>query len=256
LITGAGSGLGRALALELARRGATPVLCDRSGAGLNETADLVRELGASCSVAVLDVREVAAVRGWVERQERIDCLFNNAGIRGPGGLTDRYAPSDWAEIIDVNLKGVVHGVHAGFSFMARQGFGHIVNTASLAGLLPLPLALPYSAMKHAVVGISRSLRPEAAARGLRVSALCPGAVRTPILTSGRLRGCEHVSEERVLASWERRMKPMVPSSWARPRRPQRGAHRRPASGQGLVGGISTLPRRGRASGPHRISLAL
>ncbi len=214
LITGAGSGLGRALAVELARRGASLFLSDVDTGGLEQTAERIRKVGGTVQLDQIDVRNAAAVREWVERPERIDYLFNNAGIAGVGGLTDRYAPGEWEAVIDVNLKGVVNGVHAGYPVMARQGFGHIVNTASAAGLMPFPLALPYCATKHAVVGLSKSLRIEAARKGVRVSALCPGAVRTPILTSARARGLEGVSDDRILAWWER-WKPLDPDPWAR-----------------------------------------
>ncbi len=214
LITGAGSGLGRALAVDLARRGASLFISDVDTAGLERTAELVRKAGVAARVDRVDVRDAAAVRDWVERPERIDYLFNNAGVAGVGGLTDRYAPSDWEAIIDVNLRGVINGVHAGYSVMARQGFGHIVNTTSVAGLIAFPLALPYSATKHAIVGLSKSLRVEAAAKGVRVSALCPGVVRTPILISGRRRGCEHVPQDRILKEWER-FRPIDPQPWAR-----------------------------------------
>jgi len=214
LITGAGSGLGRALALELARRGASLRLSDVDAAGLEETAALVRSAGGAVQTDRVDVRDAAAVRRWVLGSARVDYLFNNAGIGGVGGLTDRYAPPDWEPIIDVNLKGVVNGVHAGYSAMVSQGFGHIVNTASLAGLVPLPLALPYSAAKHAVVGLSKSLRIEAARKGVRVSVLCPGLVRTPILTKDSTRGYEQVSAERKRQAWEQ-FRPIDPEPWAR-----------------------------------------
>ena len=160
------------------------------------------------------MRDAAAVRQWVLAPARVDYLFNNAGIAGVGGLTDRYAPSDWETIIDVNLKGIVNGVHAAYSVMLRQGFGHIVNTASLAGLIPFPVALPYSTVKHAVVGLSKSLRIEAATKGVRVSVLCPGVIRTPMLTSDAWRGYEQVSVERKLKWWEQ-FKPIDPEPWAR-----------------------------------------
>jgi len=214
LITGAGSGLGRALALELARRGASLHLSDLDTRGLEQTAAMVRSAGGAVQTDCVDVRDAAAVRQWVLAPARVDYLFNNAGIAGVAGLTDRYAPSDWEAIIDVNLKGVVNGVHAAYSVMVRQGFGHIVNTGSLNGLVPLPLALPYSTMKHAVVGLSKTLRIEAAIKGVRVSVLCPGPIRTPILTSGEWRGCEQVSAERKLTWWER-VKPIDPEPWAR-----------------------------------------
>src|SRR5439155_13844601 len=92
---------------------------------------------------------------------------------------------DWHKVFDVNLRGVVNGVQAAYPVMLRQGFGHIVNTASVAGLLPTPTIVSYCAAKHAVVGLSTSLRVEAAEAGVRVSVLCPGAIKTPILEGGK-----------------------------------------------------------------------
>ena len=105
-------------------------------------------------------------------------------------------------------------MHAAYSAMVDQGYRHIVNTASLAGLVPLPLALPYSAVKHAVVGLSKSLRVEAASKGVRVSVLCPGVIRTPILTNDSTRGYEQVSAERKREAWEQ-FRPIDPEPWAR-----------------------------------------
>jgi NAD(P)-dependent dehydrogenase (short-subunit alcohol dehydrogenase family) len=96
-------------------------------------------------------------------------------------LVDQLTLDHWDRVIDVNLKGVVYGVHAAYPLMLRQGHGHIVNTASLAGLVPGPGLAPYVAVKHAVVGLSMSLRAEAATRGVKVSAVCPGFVDTPLL---------------------------------------------------------------------------
>jgi short-subunit dehydrogenase len=100
------------------------------------------------------------------------------------GETRLYELEDWCRVVDVNLRGVVHGVQAAYPIMLRQGFGHLVNTASFAGLFPYPLVVGYCATKHAVVGLSTSLRVEAAAAGVRVSVLCPGPVRTPALLDG------------------------------------------------------------------------
>ena len=111
-------------------------------------------------------------------------------------------------------EGRVNGMHAAYSAMVDQGYRHIVNTASLAGLVPLPLALPYSAVKHAVVGLSKSLRVEAASKGVRVSVLCPGVIRTPILTKDSTRGYEQVSAERKREAWEQ-FRPIDPEPWAR-----------------------------------------
>jgi NAD(P)-dependent dehydrogenase (short-subunit alcohol dehydrogenase family) len=107
-------------------------------------------------------------------------MFNNAGMV-LGGRTEEMTTGHWHRVIDVNLIGVVNGVVAAYPVMRKQGHGHIVNTASTAGLAPAVFVAAYTASKHAVVGLSGALRPEAAMHGVRVSALCPGSVDTPIL---------------------------------------------------------------------------
>ena len=139
---------------------------------------------AAVSTAVVDVTDAAAVAGLVtrvtEEHGSLGLMFNNAGI-AVAGLVDQLTLRHWDRVIDVNLKGVVHGIHAAYPVMLRQGHGHIINTASLAGLVPAPGLAPYVATKHAVVGMSLSLRAEAAASGVKVSAVCPGFVDTPLL---------------------------------------------------------------------------
>ena len=108
----------------------------------------------------------------------------NAGIVIFGEASD-YQIHDWDKSIDVNLRGVIHGVDAAYRVMLEQGFGHIINTASIAGLMPWPMEIGYSTTKHAVVGLTTTLRAEAAHAGVRVSVLCPGLVRTPILDGGK-----------------------------------------------------------------------
>jgi NADP-dependent 3-hydroxy acid dehydrogenase YdfG len=188
LITGAASGIGAALSRELADRGATVVLADRQ---LDKAEELAREVGGSARAVALDVRDAetfANVVGDVkEREGRIDYLFNNAGI-GIGGPVEQHSVDDWRYIIDVNLMGVVHGVHSVYPVLLEQGFGHIVNTASMAGQVPCPGLTAYAATKHAVVGLTRSLRAECAATGVRVSAFCPGVIRTEILNGGGIFG--------------------------------------------------------------------
>jgi NAD(P)-dependent dehydrogenase (short-subunit alcohol dehydrogenase family) len=165
LVTGAASGIGQALADELARRGATVVRTDIDGDGLDH---------------VLDVRDEAAFRAVARDVGRVDLLFNNAGI-SMGGPTHELSSEHWRRIIDVNLRGVVNGVLAVYPDMVARGDGHIVNTASAAGLAAPPFVTPYATTKHAVVGLSTSLRAEAAQLGVAVSVLCPGAVDTAIL---------------------------------------------------------------------------
>jgi len=188
IVTGAASGIGRAFAEALTRRGASVVLADVQGEEVEAAAASLRASGSSASASVLDVADWESVRrlveGVAEQHGRLDFIFNNAGIAAGGEVRDQMVAT-WNRIIDVNLRGVVHGVQAAYPIMVRQGFGHIVNTASMAGLLGSPLTTSYSATKHAVVGLSKGLRAEAAGLGVRVSVLCPGVIRTPLLSGGR-----------------------------------------------------------------------
>lgn len=183
IITGAGSGIGRALALGQAARGVTVVAADLDEAAAVRTA---AACGAGAWARTLDVRSrqatVELVSEVVARHGRLDYLFNNAGI-GVGGEAHEIDGVHWDRIVDVNLRGVVNGVLAAYPVMVRQGHGHVVNTASLAGLGPAPLLTPYAMTKHAVVGLSNSLRIEAKRYGVRVSVLCPAAIETPLLDS-------------------------------------------------------------------------
>ncbi|MCP4567625.1 MAG: SDR family oxidoreductase [FCB group bacterium] len=183
IITGSASGIGRALAEELARRGASLILTDINKESLQATAGAITKAGGTAKAAVLDVTDVKAVKQLVDRTVteygRLDYIFNNAGIVIPGEARD-YAYDDWRKVIDTNLYGVIHGVAAAYPVMCRQGFGHIVNTASLAGLIPATGAISYTASKYGVVGLSHALRVEASDLGVKVSVVCPGMVDTPI----------------------------------------------------------------------------
>lgn len=144
----------------------------------------------------------------VARSGRIDYLFNNAGI-GVAGDIAGYSLPDWYDVFDVNLRGVAHAIDAVYPVMRAQGSGHIINTASMAGLLPTGEAASYAATKHAVVGLSKTLRIEAEEYGVRVSVLCPGVIRTPILTTGKYGrwDLKPGSEQKALELWNR-LRPM------------------------------------------------
>lgn len=218
-ITGGASGIGAAIGKALARRGVEVVLADRQLALAEEVAEGIRQSGGRASAVELDVRDAAAfenaVGQTVARCGRIDYLFNNAGI-GVAGDIAGYALPDWYDVFDVNLRGVVHGISAVYPVMRAQGSGHIINTASMAGLLPTGEAASYGATKHAVVGLSKTLRIEAEEHGVRVSALCPGVIRTPILTAGKYGrwNLKPGSEHKALELWET-MRPMNVDAFAR-----------------------------------------
>ncbi len=185
VVTGGASGIGYALAAALVARGDVVTVADLDQRGAGRAAERLRALGPGRVAGVgLDVRDAKAVAGLIssvkDEHGRINLVFNNAGI-GVGGAAEELTLDHWDQAIDVNLRGVVHGVHAAYPIMLEQGFGTIVNTASLAGLVPGPLMAPYVTTKHAVVGLSLALRAEAANRGVRVSVVCPGYVDTPML---------------------------------------------------------------------------
>ncbi|MFC4913395.1 SDR family NAD(P)-dependent oxidoreductase [Actinomadura gamaensis] len=187
IVTGGASGIGRAIATALVSRGNTVVVTDINADGAAKVAERLNTLGRGKATAErLDVTDAAAVaelyQGVKAEHGSLDLVFNNAGI-AIGGLAEELTLDHWNRAIDINLKGVVHGVHAAYPIMLEQGSGHIVNTASLAGLVPMPIGIPYTATKHAVVGLSLGLRAEAAGRGVKVSVVCPSFVDTPLLTN-------------------------------------------------------------------------
>lgn len=187
IITGGASGIGRALAEELAHRGSEVVLADLQLDLAREVAGGIRKRGGRAMAVRADVADLDAVHRiiheTINRTGRIDYIFNNAGINIVGNV-EHYSIEDWHQMMEINLRGVINGVQVVYGIMMSQGFGHIINTASMAGLIPTPGMVAYSTTKHAVVGLSRALRAEAASWGIRVSVLCPGFVHTAILENG------------------------------------------------------------------------
>jgi short-subunit dehydrogenase len=178
----------------------------------------IQNSGGRAKAVKLDVTDFPAlerlVRETVKSSGRLDYIFNNAGI-AIGCTANHYTIYDWNKIIDINLRGVVNGIQAAYFIMIEQGFGHIVNTASMAGLMPNPVNVAYAATKHAVVGLSLSLRTEAAEMGVRVSVLCPGVIRTPILEGGKYgKILMNIPAEKLSDMWEE-LKPMSPDIFAK-----------------------------------------
>jgi NAD(P)-dependent dehydrogenase (short-subunit alcohol dehydrogenase family) len=218
-ITGGASGIGRALAEELAEQGVEVVLADRQAELAEEVAHAIRQAGGKATAHELDVRDPEQFQSLVDETVastgRIDYLFNNAGI-GVAGEIAKYTVADWDDVLDVNVRGVAYGVQAVYPVMRAQGSGHIINTASMAGLLPTGEAGSYVASKHAVVGLSKVLRVEAKQHGVRVSALCPGVIRTPIMLGGKY-GRTNLppdAEPTMMGLWEQ-LRPMDPRVFAR-----------------------------------------
>jgi NAD(P)-dependent dehydrogenase (short-subunit alcohol dehydrogenase family) len=189
LITGAGSGLGRALAVRLARDGWHVAVCDIDEAGSRETVSLVERAGGTAEAERLDVTSPGEWEGLRdrlrERWERIDLLVNNAGVSGAGEV-GRFPLEDWRWILDVNLFGVIHGCHYFVDWLAENPEGgHVVNTASMAAVASAPTMGGYNVSKAAVVSLSETLYAELLQRGVGVTVLCPGFVATNLLDAGR-----------------------------------------------------------------------
>jgi NADP-dependent 3-hydroxy acid dehydrogenase YdfG len=217
LVTGGASGIGAALATKLVDMGAEVWIADRQVGPMEALAQRLSSSSCGKAYAIeLDVRSYAsferAVAEAVQHSGRIDYLFNNAGI-GVGGEVDSYTLDDWNDVFDVNLRGVVHGIQAVYPIMIGQRSGHIVNTASVAGLVTTVGQASYAASKHAVVAISKTLRLEAERHGVRVSVLCPGVIRTPILTGGHYGRNDGVSETELLKRAEL-LRPMASEVFA------------------------------------------
>jgi NAD(P)-dependent dehydrogenase (short-subunit alcohol dehydrogenase family) len=183
IVTGGGSGIGEAVCRELGRRGARVVVADINGPEATRVATAITGHGGRAEAGTVDVAKEQDITHLVEETAathgRLDYLFNNAGIVIAGDA--RYlTPSHWRQVLDVDLHGVLHGTLAAYPVMARQGFGHIVNTSSADAIFPHPANAPYCTAKHAIVGLSLSLRLEAADLGVKISCVCPGFVRTNI----------------------------------------------------------------------------
>jgi NAD(P)-dependent dehydrogenase (short-subunit alcohol dehydrogenase family) len=218
-VTGGASGIGAALATKLVNGAAEVWIADRQIGAAQELAQRLNSGGAKAHAIELDVRSYpsfeSAVAEVVQQSGRIDYLFNNAGI-GVSGEVDSYTLDDWNDVFDVNLRGVVHGIQAVYPIMIRQHSGHIVNTASMAGLVTSPGLGSYTATKHAVVGISKALRVEAERHGVQVSVFCPGVIRTPMMTGGQYgrMNITGLSDEEVLKKFWERLRPLAPEVFA------------------------------------------
>jgi NAD(P)-dependent dehydrogenase (short-subunit alcohol dehydrogenase family) len=191
LVTGAGSGIGRATALAFSAEGARVHLVDVREDRLAEVQAHLRALGRASVAHGVDCTDPQAVERLASEiyaaEGRLDILHNNVGVVSAGPV-EQTSLEDWRWVLDHNLWTVIFAIHAFVPRMIAQGGGgHIVNTASMAGLVGLPFVAPYCASKFAVVGLSEALAAELAVHGIGVTAVCPGAVRTNLMETARLR---------------------------------------------------------------------
>ena len=186
LVTGAGSGIGAAIAQELGERGAMVVAADLDGAAADRTAAAIRAAGGAAQGFAADVADAAAVERMVafavEAGGGLHLAVNNAGIGGPDEPTADYPLDGWRKVIDINLSGVFYGMKYQIAAMLQSGGGAIVNMASILGSVGWAKACAYVAAKHAVVGLTKTAAVEYATQGIRINAVGPAFIDTPLLS--------------------------------------------------------------------------
>lgn len=212
VITGAGSGIGRATALAFAKEGAILVIADKDEQRLANVKQEIESLGAKALIKQTDVSDksqVEALAQLVIREfGRVDILHNNAGV-SVGGRIEDTSLEDWQWLIGINLWGVIYGVHYFLPYMIKQGYGHIVNTSSVLGLSATPATGTYSTAKFAITGLSESLRAEVHKYGIGVTTICPGLIDTRIVADGRINTRDNTrsSRKNVVAYFKNHGKP-------------------------------------------------
>lgn len=212
VITGAGSGIGRATALAFAKEGAVLVIADKDEQRLKTVQGEIQSLGAKALIKPTDVSDKDQVRQLSEfvirELGRVDILHNNAGV-SVGGRIEDTPLEDWEWLLGINLWGVIYGVHYFLPSMIKQRSGHIVNTSSVLGLAATPATGTYSTAKFAVTGLGEALRPEVRKYGIGVTTVCPGLINTRIVADGRMKTKDgnRSNKENVVAYFKNHGKP-------------------------------------------------
>jgi 3-oxoacyl-[acyl-carrier protein] reductase len=184
VVTGAGRGIGAAIARQLSSLGVTTVLCGRTRAALESTAKMIAQAGGKAEALACDVTSIQSVESAAKHVEasfgRVDIVVNNAGVGGFGGPLHQLSPDGWEQILNTNLRGVYYMTRAFTPLMIRARSGHIINISSLAGKNALPNGAAYSASKWGLNGLSYSMAEELRGHNIRVAVICPGSTNTDL----------------------------------------------------------------------------
>jgi NAD(P)-dependent dehydrogenase (short-subunit alcohol dehydrogenase family) len=207
IVTGGASGIGMGLCEEIGRRGGIAIVTDINADGAETVAGRIARSGGLAEAIEMDVTDRDQVHHVVDQvvnhYGRLDYYFNNAGIALAGEFRD-MSYEWWERIISINLLGVIYGTKAAYSVMIDQGFGHIINVSSMAGIIGNPLTPGYTATKFAVCGLTQGLRLEAQALGVKVSLVCPGSVETNVRKNGGAINVDREALENAAAQFRRK----------------------------------------------------